>query len=523
MATFEELMAKSRELNAAGDIEGAKRVAGIAVKQKRAIVNNKGLTGIMGGVEQFGAGLNEGIANFAGTPVDIMTGALNLGSAGINAALGTEIPAITDPVGGSGMTTAAMAPFISDRAPNGMVERYLRRGGQELGFGVPAALTGASFSKFGAPAREAMMPYLATSAAGDVGAAVAGQTSREIAPDNATADFIASLIGGGSTAALASRATNPTAPVPTLDELKAKANTDWQKVKAAPETLTDTATAGLEGAVRSALPTSQLAEEAYPKAFGMADKMKGLQNPTIYDAVEARRMIGDRVAADPAEAAVGSAMKKNVVDYLSGLSPADLRGGNPDEILDAFIAANKTTHQVKKAEAVINKEMRGETRAATTGTGGNEVNATRQNIRAIFDKERDPTLRGKKQGYTPDEMAAMEEVVKGSKASNAARLLGRMAPTSGAFPMLTTGWGGMAGVAAGMASGNPLLALPAVAGGVGFAGKGAAEALTKGQIEKLLKAILNGGKAPGMSAARAGSNRAVIEQLLSGAANGQPQ
>ena len=30
MATFEELMAKSRELNAAGDIEGAKRVAGIA-------------------------------------------------------------------------------------------------------------------------------------------------------------------------------------------------------------------------------------------------------------------------------------------------------------------------------------------------------------------------------------------------------------------------------------------------------------------------------------------------------------
>ena len=128
MATFEELMAKSRELNAAGDIEGAKRVAGIAVKQKRAIVNNKGLTGIMGGVEQFGAGLNEGIANFAGTPVDIMTGALNLGSAGINAALGTEIPAITDPVGGSGMTTAAMDPFISDRAPNGMVERYLRRG-----------------------------------------------------------------------------------------------------------------------------------------------------------------------------------------------------------------------------------------------------------------------------------------------------------------------------------------------------------------------------------------------------------
>ena len=67
--------------------------------------------------------------------------------------------------------------------------------------------------------------------------------------------------------------------MPTLDELKAKATSQWESVRSAPETLTDPATAGLEAAVRNALPTSQLADEAYPNAFGMADKMKALKNP----------------------------------------------------------------------------------------------------------------------------------------------------------------------------------------------------------------------------------------------------
>ena len=106
--------------------------------------------------------------------------------------------------------------------------------------------------------------------------------------------------------------TKPTAAVPTLDDLKAKASAAWEKVKSAPEVMTDEATAGLEAAARKALPDSQLAGEAYPKAFGMADKLGTLKNPTVYDAIEARRIIGDRVAADASESGVGSAMKREI-------------------------------------------------------------------------------------------------------------------------------------------------------------------------------------------------------------------
>jgi hypothetical protein len=204
---------------------------------------------------------------------------------------------------------------------------------------------------------------------------------------------------------------------------------------------------------------------------------------------------------------------------MGGLKPADLQGGSADETLDALSAARRTTHQTKKADAVLNKEMRAETRAATTGTGGNEVNATRQNIRALFDKERDPTLRGKRSGYTPDEMKAMERVVMGDTKSNIARLLGRMAPSSGALPLVATGYGGAGGIGMAGLTGNPLLALPAIAGGVGEISKAAAEKMTKDQIAELLATIMNQGKAPGKSAARTATERAIINQMLSGAAS----
>jgi len=309
-----------------------------------------------------------------------------------------------------------------------------------------------------------------------------------------------------------------------MDDLKAKAQEMWRRVKDAPETLTDSATAGLAANVKGALPDGQLAAEAYPKAYGMADKMDTLKNPTVYDVEQARRMIGDRVAASPDEARVGVEMKRAVEDYMGGLKPADLQGGSVDDTLDALSTARKTTHQIKKAEAVLNAEMKADTRAATTGTGGNQVNANRQNIRAIYDRERDLTKSGRRSGYTPDEMAAMARVVHGTPGSNVARALGRMAPSSGALPMAATGWGGAAGLGLGFSTGNPWMAIPAIAGGIGYAGKEAAERLTKGDLDLLMKTILNGGRVPVRSAARVATTRSILEQLLAtGALNGLPQ
>lgn len=341
------------------------------------------------------------------------------------------------------------------------------------------------------------------------------QTSREIAPNNDTADLIASMIGGIGGSALASRLTPAIQSVPSLDDLKAKAHDKWSAVQSGNTQLTPQASADLENRLRGTISSQRATNPAlFPRANATMDDIASNPNTSLYGVEENRRLIGRNVAKDANEASVGVAMKREIDDYLNGLKPADVTGASPEQAVDDLFTARKTTHQVKKAESVLNKEMRGETRAATSGSGGNEVNATRQNIRALFDKERDPTLSGKKQGYTPDEMTAMETVVKGTKGSNAARALGRLSPQSGALGLMS-GFGGTLGLGAGLASGNAVPMLTAVPSFVGAIAKPLAEKMTKSQIEKLLMTVLNGGKAPVASSARQASTQAAIMQMLS--------
>ena len=530
MATFEELMAKSRELHAAGRVADAKRVAEIAVKQRRAVVNTKGLTGIMGKVEQLGAGLNEGIASFAGAPVDMAAAALNMRSqrpqfvdttdyanfdGNVTAGYADPGQGITNPVGGSGTMTDIMDPLISDRQPANMGERFARRIGQEAGFGVPAAMTGAALSNFGAPARANMPAYMATSLAGDVGAGIGGQTAEEVAPGNNLANIIATLAGGGIASLGASRMTDAMEPVQSLDDAKAGNAADWAAIKGSKDTLTPGASARLSPELAAMLQQERATNpNLFPRANATVDDIASLPPKSLYEVEEARRLAGRNVAANADEAAIGVKMKKTIDQYADGLTPADVVGADPEATIALMRKARRDSHQIFKADEIENKAMRAETRAATTGTGGNEVNATRQNVRTVFDRERDPTLRGKAGGYTPDEMAAMERVVMGSPTQNIARLLGRLSPTSGALG-LTGGFGGAGGMTAAMATGNPLLALTAVPPIAGMIGKTAAENMTKKDIARLLATITNGGKAPAKSAARAAAERAILEQLLS--------
>jgi hypothetical protein len=100
-----------------------------------------------GGVNNFAAGINEGIATTLGAPVDLVTGALNLGSRGINAMAGTNIKPIENPVGGSGTFKSLMGMVGADPrniAPQDRADELLRAGGQGVGSAVmPGMVAGA--------------------------------------------------------------------------------------------------------------------------------------------------------------------------------------------------------------------------------------------------------------------------------------------------------------------------------------------------------------------------------------------
>jgi hypothetical protein len=173
---------------------------------------------------------------------------------------------------------------------------------------------------------------------------------------------------------------------------------------------------------------------------------------------------------------IGVGLKKEVDGFMRKLKPADLAVGSSKSVLADLMQGRALTQRIKKSETVSKAVEKGQRRAATSGTGGNEVNAIRQNIRSILDNPK------KSRGFNAMEKELMEKITRGTPATNSLRQVGRLSPTSGALPMM--------GFGASSATFGPLGAAPSVAG---YIAKQGAEALTKRQIDNLDELIRNGG------------------------------
>ena len=217
MATYEEIMAKAKEMYESGDAESAKRLAEIALKQKPAPQTNM--------VEQGLSGVNEGLSSMLGAPVDLATGAINMGTSGINAVTGSEIPKIKDPFLGANTFNSMLkgAGSISDTQPQTTAQRYGRSIGREVGeMAIPA---GATASKAQSIAR-----LLGLEAASAVGSGGGSQVARDVAPNSPMAEIAGSLMGGFAPIG-ASKALRKSAKAPTIEELLAGQKAAYGRVE----------------------------------------------------------------------------------------------------------------------------------------------------------------------------------------------------------------------------------------------------------------------------------------------------
>jgi hypothetical protein len=492
-STYEELIAKSRELAAAGNMEDATRVAQIAIKRRDAAAAQQApQTNLF---EQSTSGINEGIAGMLGAPVDLMAGAMNMGAKGINALAGTNLPSIENPVGGSGTFRDMLAPTISEVGPQTAAQRYGRRIGQEVG---AAAIPGGIMMRGAA----APLALAGTQAASALGAGLAGQTSQEIARGNSTADMIASMLGGMAPIA-AGRAMRPSPQAPTLDSLKQRQAAAYGDVDASQARLDPAQRQGLIDHMRGRTDAMDMDEFLHPRANRTMSRMDSLEpSPRIADIEQKRRLVGRDVAGslDPAEAMIGQGMKGEIDTYMKDLAAGGNLGPDASATLGRLQDGREMTQRIKKSEGVMDAITKAERRAASTGTGGNEVNTTRQNIRAMLDNPKT------NRGWSAAERELMEGIVMGTPTQNALRLAGRFSPTSGALSA-------MGGLASG-ASFGPLGVLPSV---VGYGAKAGAEALTKRQIEKLMQTIRNGGPLAAKAINSTDTRAAIAAMLAQGA------
>lgn len=179
----------------------------------------------------------------------------------------------------------------------------------------------------------------------------------------------------------------------------------------------------------------------------------------------------------------GNKSNNNLVQKI--ISRIDEMMANPaaDDVLmgdaQAGAAALKQARDAwarsSKAEGVQNALKKADLRAASTGSGGNADNATRQALRKFLETQR---------GLSDAERKVIEKAIRGGPVQNALRLVGKLSPS---------GNGLMAALGIGGTMVNPLVGVASL-GGMGA--KAAADAMTRQNVNMAQNLIRSGGKLP---------------------------
>lgn len=293
------------------------------------------------------------------------------------------------------------------------------------------------------------------------------------------------VLGGVAGALIpATRATKAAKPKPVpLDELQAAKTRAYQAVDDAQVQFSDKAFNDLIDGVRDELKAAKISPRRHPKAFDMLQEMEESRGsmPTLTQLDQLRQVIRRDLgrSTDEAEQMFGQKMIANIDEFIDAAGPEQLvsKGGTmPGPVIRAAREANM---RFKKVEEVEDALERATLRTGSTHSGGNIDNATRQELRRVLEKSRN---------LSPEEDAALREIVMGSPAQNVLRTVGRMSPTNG-------GW---------MALGGALLPTATAGAGLGpiggalpiagFAAKSIADRMTRQKVTNLLGLMGRGGK-----------------------------
>jgi hypothetical protein len=125
----------------------------------------------------------------------------------------------------------------------------------------------------------------------------------------------------------------------------------------------------------------------------------------------------------------------NRIDELaSSTDQSHILMGDAETGASSLKDARKLWSQGKKMDTVDELLNRAGLNAASSGSGGNIENATRQQLKRMLD----PKLR---RGLSADEQVAVMKAISGTKTQNALRLAGKLSPTTGGLTAMLGGAG----------------------------------------------------------------------------------
>lgn len=428
------------------------------------------------------SGVNEGIGNMLGAPVDLVNAGIGLGMRGINAVAGTDMKPSDKPFLGSRQINDWMAdagsikPQTQDRG-----KQVLRRVGQSVG---SALIPGGAALRSAEAPLQVGASILGSSLAG--GSAAAG--AQQLFPGNSTAEMLADLagsLGTGGVGAMVRRGAASKGTMPTVEGLRNAKNTAYQRVDDIGATYTPDAMFELRRGILDEMRAAKINPRRHPKAWSMLeDIVKGRMTsgaPTLTELDQLRQTINRDLtnSSDEAERFFGQKMIDNIDEFINSAGDAQMTAGKAGDAAATIKEARNANKRYRNFERVDTALTKAEHRAGSTGTGGNIDNASRQNIRAILDDPR------RRRFYSQEELAQMEKIVMGTGKQNRLRQIGRLSPS---------GNGLQQAMAIGATAYNPAMA---VFPGIGMAAKALADRSTRKSINDLLRMIATGKSASG--------------------------
>jgi hypothetical protein len=234
-----------------------------------------------------------------------------------------------------------------------------------------------------------------------------------------------------------------------------------------------------------------------------------VRNPVSLPQVDAvRQSVNENLTKMPdgGEAHFGPRITKQIDNWLDNLNSGSVttRSGSPEAGVEKLLEARGLNSRMRKLEQVDEAVVKAGRRSARNLTG-DEASAVKANVESILNDKK------KRLGFTPDELAQMEELVRGTPGLRAMRQIGRAAPGSGQ----SWGFAGSGAALGGLLTGGSPAGV--ILGGltpptVGYGAKKAADAGTRRATNKLLDLVASGGNKAAM---RPGPtiDRAQQEQL----------
>lgn len=388
---------------------------------------------IWGGAKALGRGVVEGVEGIAGLPGDVERGV----GAGVKWA-GHKL-GLPDPPEGSDRYTLPSSEDIGkqrekvtgefDTASETTPEKYLHSIGSFLPFvaqpegavlkKAASSVPGLATKPIAATSRDALATRVGGAVAGGVGSEAAGE-----AAEGTGYEGLARVAGGalGGAAAgkveksLADRGSK--AALADSDKIKAASQAGYKVLEQNPTTIHPGAVNNFHMVMDTAFNQRWFSEVTAPATYRtMKDFERANRRWTIGDVMGqyerlGRIVPGGSISAQDAEAA--RLLRSEIIDWLD----ANAQGVKPQikEALGNWSAHKKIEELQKAIEIALH-------RAHVSGTGANMQNTIRQEVRKIIDND------SRRRGYPPEVVAQLQKVADGTIAQNAARFVGRFAPT----------------------------------------------------------------------------------------------